>query len=53
MRTSEASGARMSPRTRANLRMGAGLAFGTIAGGVESYAQATGNQDLATGAKFV
>ena len=38
---------------KANLRMGAGLAFGTIAGGVENYAQATGNQGLATGAGFV
>lgn len=38
---------------KANLRMGAGLAFGTIAGGVENYAQATGNQGLATGANFV
>lgn len=43
----------MSPRMKANLRMGAGLAFGTIAGGVENYAQATGNQGLATGAGFV
>lgn len=45
--------AKMSPQMRANLRMGAGLAFGTIAGGVENYAQATGNQGLATGAGFV
>lgn len=43
----------MTPRMKANLRMGAGLAFGTIAGGVENYAQATGNQGLATGAGFV
>lgn len=43
----------MSPRMKANIRMGAGLAFGTIAGGVENYAQATGNQRLATGANFV
>lgn len=46
-------GARMSRQMKANLRMGAGLAFGTIAGGVEQYAQATGNQSLATGAGFV
>lgn len=38
---------------KANLRMGAGLAFGTIAGGVRQYAQATGNQTLASGANFV
>lgn len=43
----------MSRQTKANLRMGAGLAFGTIAGGVGNYAQATGNQGLATGAGFV
>lgn len=44
---------RMSRQTKANLRMGAGLAFGAIAGGVGNYAQATGNQGLATGAGFV
>lgn len=50
----QASGStRMSRQMRANLRMGAGLAFGAIAGGVENYAQATGNQGLATGAGFV
>ena len=50
----QASGStRMSRQMKANLRMGAGLAFGTIAGGVENYAQATGNQGLATGAGFV
>lgn len=43
----------MSPQMKAGLRMGAGLAFGTLAGGVENYAQATGNQGLATGAGFV
>lgn len=43
----------MTPQMKANLRMGAGLAFGTIAGGVQQYAQATGNQSLATGANFV
>ena len=51
MRTSSSAG--MSRQMKANLRMGAGLAFGTIAGGVENYAQATGNQGLATGAGFV
>lgn len=48
-----AGGTTMSPQMKAGLRMGAGLAFGTIAGGVENYAQATGNQGLATGAGFV
>lgn len=43
----------MSNQMKANLKMGAGLAFGTIAGGVENYAQASGNQGLATGASFV
>lgn len=43
----------MTPQMKANLRMGASFAFGTIAGGVANYAQATGNQDLATGANFV
>ena len=38
---------------RANWRMGAGLVFGTIAGGVENYAQATDNQGLAAGAGYV
>ena len=50
----QASGStRMSRQMKANLRMGAGLAFGTIAGGVENYAQAPGIQGLATGARLV
>lgn len=52
-RAERASGAGMSRRMKANMRMGAALAFGTIAGGVENYAQASGNQGLAVGAGFV
>ena len=47
------NGQKLTPEAKANLRMGAGLVFGTIAGGIENYAQATGNKGLATGAGFV
>ena len=47
------AGGKMTPQMKENLRMGAGLVFGTIAGGIENYAQATGNKGLATGAGFV
>ena len=51
--TWKGGGQKLTPEAKENLRMGAGLVFGTVAGGIENYAQATGNQGLATGAGFV
>lgn len=43
----------MTRQMKAGLKMGAGLAFGTIAGGVENYAEATGQTGLKKGANLV